>query len=106
MLPAPGAIVRGVSILSTVGGPGVVAAGVTTALYCVVQRPRADLHMVKINQTVEVAKRLARARTDLDAEEAIKHWQARDIVLLTNYGDGTAYDIRLSGSHCRPRVWG
>jgi hypothetical protein len=26
-------------------------------------------------------------------------------VLLTNYGDGTAYDIKLSGSHCRPRVW-
>jgi hypothetical protein len=26
-------------------------------------------------------------------------------VLLTNYGDGTAYDIKLSGTHCRPRVW-
>jgi hypothetical protein len=105
MLPAPGAIVRGVSILSTVVGPGVVAAVVTTVLYVWIQRPRADLHMVRINQTVEVAKWLARARTDVDAEEAMKHWQARDIVLLTNYGDGTAYDIRLSGSHCRPRVW-
>jgi hypothetical protein len=35
----------------------------------------------------------------------MKHWQALDTVLLTNYGDGTGYDIRLSGSHCRPRVW-
>jgi hypothetical protein len=102
--PAP-SIVRAVSILSAVVGPGVVAAVVTTVLYVLIQRPRADLHMVRINQTVEVAKWLARARTDVDADEHMKHWQARDIVLLTNYGDGTAYDIRLSGSHCRPRVW-
>jgi hypothetical protein len=63
--------------------------------------------MARINQTVEVAKWLERAKTDAgtEAEEAKKHWQARDIVLLTNYGDGTAYDIKLSGSDCRPRVW-
>jgi hypothetical protein len=36
---------------------------------------------------------------------AMKHRQALDTVLLTNYGDGTGSDIRLSGSHCRPRVW-
>jgi hypothetical protein len=95
----------GVSFLSSVLTPGVVAATVTVLLYVWVQRPRADLQMVRINQTVEVAKWLALARTDRDAEEAMKHWQARDIVLLTNYGDGTAYDIKLSGSHCRPRVW-
>jgi hypothetical protein len=93
------------SILSSVVTPGIVAAGVTALLYVWIQRPRADLQMVRINQTVEVARWLARARTDVDADETMKHWQARDIVLLTNYGDGTAYDIRLSGSNCRPRVW-
>jgi hypothetical protein len=63
--------------------------------------------MVKINPTVEVLKLLARADTDTDkkAEEAKKQWQPLHIVLLTNYGDGTAYDIRLSGSDCKPRVW-
>jgi hypothetical protein len=93
------------SILSTVVGPGVVAAVVAAAVYWWLQRPRADLHMVRINETVEVAKWLARARADVDASEAMKHWQARDIVLLTNYGDGTAYDIKLSGSHCRLARW-
>lgn len=61
--------------------------------------------MVRINYTVEVAKWLERAKTDIDADQASKHWQARDTVLLTNYGNGTAYDIKLSGSYCRPRVW-
>lgn len=60
--------------------------------------------MVRINQTVIVAERLYRAKQDKDAEQAL--WQPLDTVLLTNYGDGTAYDIKLSGnSNCRPRVW-
>ena len=63
--------------------------------------------MIKINETKHVADWLARAETDKDpkAIEAKKHWQPRDIVLLTNCGKGTAYDIRLSGSDCRPRVF-
>jgi hypothetical protein len=93
------------SILSSVVTPGLVAAAVTAVLYVWILRPRANLHMVRINETVEVAKWLARAKADVDADEARKHWQPQDIVLLTNYGDGTAYDIRLSGSNCRPRVW-
>jgi hypothetical protein len=93
------------SIWSSVVTPGLVAAGVTTLLYVWIQRPRADLQMVRINQTVEVTKWLALARTDIDAPQAMKHWDARDTVLVTNYGDGTAYDIKLSGTNCRPRVF-
>jgi len=92
------------SILSSVLVPGVVAAGVTLLFYWWIQRPRADLQMVKIYETVEVTKWLARARKDPDAEEAMKR-QARDIVLLTNYGDGIAFDIKLSGTNCIPRVY-
>jgi len=95
-----------VSVWSSVVTPGLVAAGVTTLLYLWIQRPRANLRMARINQTVDVAEWLWRAGTDegMDAEEAKKHWHARDTVLLTNYGDGIAYDIKLSGTNCRPRV--
>ena len=88
---------------SSVVTPGVVAALVTA----LIQRKPADLQMIKINETKHVADWLARAETDQDpkAIEAKKHWQPRDIVLVTNYGKGTAYDIRLSGSDCRPRVF-
>jgi hypothetical protein len=93
------------STLLSVVTPGLVAAGVTTVLYGWIQRPRANLQMIRINPTVEVAKWLALAEKDHKAEVAKKHWLAEDFVLLTNYGDGPAYDIKLSGSHCRPRVW-
>lgn len=26
-------------------------------------------------------------------------------VQLTNYGNGTAFDVRLTGTNCAPRVW-
>lgn len=88
---------------SSVATPGLVAGLVTAFL----QRKPADLQMIKINETKHVADWLARAETDKDpkAIESKTHWQPRDIVLLTNYGKGTAYDIRLSGSDCRPRVF-
>jgi hypothetical protein len=72
-----------------------------------IQRKRADLQMIKINETSHVADWLARAKTDQDADaiEAMKHWQPRHIVLLSNHGNGTAYNIKLSGSDCRPRVF-
>lgn len=88
---------------SSVVTPGVVAALVTG----LIQSKPADLQMIKINETKHVADWLARAETDKDpkAIEAKKHWQPRDIVLVTNFGKGAAYDIRLSGSDCRPRVF-
>jgi hypothetical protein len=96
------------SMWSSVAAPGVVSAAVTALIYVWIQRPRAHLEMLRINQTEEVAKWLVRAGgdPDPDAVEAKKLWQPRDIVLLRNSGDGTAYDIRFSGdSNCRPRVW-
>jgi hypothetical protein len=98
----------GMSMWSSVAAPGVVSASVTALIYVWLQRPRAHLEMLRINQTEEVAKWLVRAEGDKDpdAVEAKKLWQPRDIVLLRNSGDGTAYDIRFSGdSNCRPRVW-
>lgn len=104
--PRRGAVrLKGMSILSSVLVPGVVAASVTALLYWWIQRPRADLDMVKINQTMAVAKLLVRAEKDPDADDAMKDVDARVIVLLTNYGDGTAHDIRLKGTNCSPRVW-
>jgi hypothetical protein len=96
------------SIWSSFAAPGVVSASVTALIYVWIQRPRAHLEMLRINQTEEVAKWLVRAEGDKDphAVEAKKRWQPRDIVLLRNCGDGTAYDIRFSGDdNCRPRVW-
>jgi hypothetical protein len=90
-------------LLLSVGAPVVVAALVTA----LIQRTRADLQLIKINETEHVADWLARAKTDQDPEaiEAMKHWQPRHIVLLTNHGNGAAYNIKLSGSDCRPRVY-
>lgn len=94
-------------IWSHVIAPGLVAALVTTVLYLWMQRPRADLQMIRINQTIEVAKWLARAENDEDpaGQEAMKYWKPRHIVLVTNHGDGAAYDVRFAGSDCRPRVY-
>jgi hypothetical protein len=93
--------------LPSVVAPGLVAALVTVALFWWIQRARADLQMIKIGQTTEVAKWMERASQDTDqaALDARTYWQPNDIVLLTNYGDGTAYNIKFSGSNCRPRVW-
>lgn len=93
------------SVLPSVLTSGVVAAVVTLAAHYWLQRPRADLRMARINWTLAVAERLYRAKQDIDAERAQQHWQLRHVVLLTNYGDGPAYDIRLSGERCRPRAW-
>jgi hypothetical protein len=58
--------------------------------------------MVRIERTFDVAEWLLLAEKDRAEKTA---WLAEDIVLVTNYGDGPAYDIRLSGnSNCRPRV--
>ncbi len=32
-------------------------------------------------------------------------WLPAGWVRLTNHGDGTAHDVKLTGQRCRPRVW-
>jgi hypothetical protein len=53
--------------------------------------------------TVEDQERLWRAN------KKKYNWDGRELfpefVRLTNYGNGTAFDIRLAGTHCLPRVW-
>ncbi|AYE95711.1 hypothetical protein C0J29_13760 [Mycobacterium paragordonae] len=84
---------------------GSVAALVTFGLNMWLTRPRADLRMASIGHTIDLAERMYRAQTDGDTARFRPHWDQRGVVRLTNYGDGTAFDIRLSGSDCRPRVW-
>ncbi len=93
------------SWLSSVLTPGVVAAGVTLATNWWLLRPRADLRMAVGTQTVEDADRLLRANDGSASWGDHLNWLPTAFVRLTNYGDGTAYDVRLSGTNCRPRVW-
>jgi hypothetical protein len=86
--------------------PGVIAAAVTVLTNWWVQRPRADLRMVVGSQTIEDADRLLRANNGDTNMANHPHWLPLCFVRLTNYGDGTAHNIRLSGGErCRPRVW-
>lgn len=61
--------------------------------------------MARSQQTLEDTDRLLRANKGSGNWINHPHWQPLHFVRLTNYGDGTAYDIRLSGDECRPRVW-
>lgn len=87
----------------TVLASGVFAALVTFGLNWWLTRLRADLRMIRSGSTAEDVERLIRARPN--ATEAAKQWQLWHVVRLTNYGDGTAYDLKLTGTDCRPRVW-
>jgi len=68
------------------------------------QHPRADLRIAAGSMTVEDYERLLRGniRSGDFSQHPFPH---PDAVLLTNYGNGTAYDIQFKGTHCRPRVW-
>jgi hypothetical protein len=91
------------SIWSGLVGPGVVAAAVTLAFNWWIQRPRTDLRMIRSGFTVTDLERLKRAKEK--ASDTALQWQPWHVVRLTNYGDGTGYDIKLTGTNCRPRVW-
>jgi hypothetical protein len=67
------------------------------------QQHRPRLRMEVGALTVEDHVRLWRANKQRN------NWHGRDLlpefVRLTNYGNGTAFDVRLIGRHCLPRVW-
>lgn len=89
---------------SSAFAPGVIAAGVTLAANWWLQRPRADLRMVRTYESAEDLERLLRAN------DGSPQWQTSlpmptYCVRLANYGDGTAFDVKLSGEECQPRVW-
>lgn len=92
-------------ILTSVVTPGLVAAGVTVVTNWWLHRPHADLRMVVGGQTVEDAERLLRANNGDSNWANHPHWIPLCFVRLTNYGDGAAYNVKLSGERCRPRVW-
>lgn len=92
------------SWLQTVVTPGLVAAGVTVVTNWWIQRPHPDLRMARAAPTVEDHDRLLRAndgKTNWDGHT----WLPATWVRLTNFGDGTAHDIHLSGENCQPYVW-
>jgi hypothetical protein len=68
-----------------------------------VQHPRPRLRMAVGALTVEDQVRLWRAN------KKKYNWHGRELfpefVRLTNYGNGTAFDIQLTGTHCLPRAW-
>lgn len=90
---------------SSILTPGLVAAGVTVLTNWWLQRPRADLHMIVGSQSLEDADRLLRANNGDTNMINHPHWLPLCFVRLTNYGDGTAHNIKLRGERCRPRVW-
>ena len=85
--------------------PILVAAGVTVLTNWWLQRPHADLHMVVGAQSLEDADRLLRANKGDTNWSNHPHWLPLCFIRLTNYGDGTAHNIKLTGERCRPRVW-
>lgn len=68
------------------------------------QHPRADLRIAAGSMTVEDYERLLRGNTR-SSNFSHHPFAHPDAVRLTNYGNGTAYDIQFKGTHCRPRVW-
>lgn len=90
------------SIWTSLVTPGVVAAAVTLLANWWLLRARASLRMSPSGQTVEDLERLGRAQYRVPEEERSRF--VTQVVRLTNYGDGTAYDIELTGRNCRPRV--
>jgi len=48
-------------------------------------------------------ERIERAKDE--SPENVRQRTPSHVVRLTNYGDGTAHDVRLKGQECRPRVW-
>jgi hypothetical protein len=91
------------SVWTSVATSGVIAAAVTFAANWWVLRSRARLRMVRSGFTLDDADRLHRAKNPNTPEEQTRTpWH---VVRLTNYGDGTAYDIELTGRNCRPRLW-
>jgi hypothetical protein len=75
---------------------------VTVALNWWLLRPRPDLRLVHSAASVEDTERIARQNQgDYTGVDWLPAMWAR----LTNHGDGTAHDVRLTGERCRPRVW-
>jgi hypothetical protein len=91
-----------VSVWTSVVTPGLVAAAVTfTANWWL--RPRASLRTIRSGFTYDDLDRIERAKNPNVPDQ--QHRSPWHIVRLTNFGDGTAYDVELSGKNCRPRVW-
>jgi hypothetical protein len=65
---------------------------------------RADLRIAAGSMTVEDHERLLRGNKR-GSNFSYHPFVHPDAVRLTNYGNGTAYDIQFKGTHCRPRVW-
>lgn len=91
---------------SSAFAPGVIAATVTLTANWWLTRPRANLRMVVTHQSAEDIERLARGN---DGSASLTNPRSPLMpsfcVRLTNYGDGAAYDVKLTSDECQPRVW-
>jgi hypothetical protein len=64
--------------------------------------PRPDLHLSSSTALVEDMERVTRKN---EGNYTGMDWMPLGWVRLTNHGDGTAHDVKLTGERCRPRVW-
>lgn len=89
-------------IWATVLTSGAAGAVVTVLVNRFVVGPRPDLRLSSSTALVEDTERVTRQNegnfTGMD-------WMPLGWVRLTNHGDGTAHDVKLTGERCRPRVW-
>lgn len=89
-------------IWATILTSGAAGAVATVLVNRFIVGPRPDLRLSPSPLLVEDAERLTRENR---ADNTAITWQPLKWVLLTNHGDGTAHDIKLTGERCRPRVW-
>lgn len=83
--------------------PPVVSAVLAALFTAWLQLPRARIRLVRGALTVEDSERLWRGNRK-------KHnWAGHSLMpqfmRMTNYGNGTAFDVRLAGRHCEPWIW-
>jgi len=87
---------------ATVLSSGAAGAFVTVLVNHFLVGPRPDLRLAPSTALVEDMERVTRKN---EGNFTGMTWLPVGWVRLTNHGDGTAHDVKLTGERCRPRVW-
>ncbi|KXP08739.1 hypothetical protein [Tsukamurella pseudospumae] len=86
---------------ATILTSGATGALVTVLVNRFVVGPRPDLRLSPSTALVDDLERITRKN---EGDFTGVTWMPLGWLSLTNYGDGTAHDVRLAGMRCRPRV--
>ena len=87
---------------ATILTSGAAGALVTVLVNRFLVGPRSDLRLASSTALVEDMERVTREN---EGNFTGMTWLPAGWVRLTNHGDGTAHDVKLTGQRCRPRVW-